>query len=70
MTNGTSGEMFLPSLYVNSWKHDDDSIRLGRSVDWRDAGDEIFIGEGTKLFWMDGRDRSILDIQTVEFDHA
>jgi type VI secretion system protein ImpE len=70
MTNGTSGEMFLPSLYVNSWKNDDDSIRLGRSVDWRDAGDEIFIGEGTKLFWMDGRDRSILDIQTVEFDHA
>jgi type VI secretion system protein ImpE len=70
MTNGTSGEMFLPSLYVNSWKNDDDSIRLGRSVDWRDAGDEIFIGEGTKLFWMDGRDRSILDIQTVEFDHG
>lgn len=68
LKNGTSGEMFLPSLYVNSWKHDDDLVRLGRSVDWRDAGGEIYIGEGTKLFWMDGNDRSILDIQTVEFD--
>jgi type VI secretion system protein ImpE len=70
MTNGTSGEMFLPSLYVNSWKHDDDSIRLGRSVDWRDAGDEIFVGEGTKLFWMDGQGKTILDLQTIGFDHA
>lgn len=65
--NGTNGEMFLPSLYVNSWKHDDDKVRLGRSVDWRDAGDDIYVGEGTKLYWMDGRDKSILDIQTIEF---
>jgi protein involved in temperature-dependent protein secretion len=39
-------------------------------VDWRDAGDDIFVGEGTKLFWMDGQGRSILDIQTIEFDQA
>ncbi len=69
MTNGTNGEMFLPSLYVNSWKHNDDQVRLGRTVDWRDAGDEIYIGEGTRLFTMDGKDKSILDIQTIEFRH-
>ena len=66
-TNGTSGEMFLPSLYVNTWKSEDDALRLGRSVDWHDAGDEVYVGEGTKLFWMDGRDKSILDIRTIEF---
>lgn len=70
MTNGTGGEMFFPSLYVNSWKNEDDSIRLGRTVDWRDAGDDIFVGEGTKLFWMDGGDRSVLDLQTIVFDQA
>lgn len=69
MTNGTTGEMFLPSLYVNTWKSDDDKVRLGRAVDWRDAGDDLFTGEGTRLFWMDGRDRSIIDIQTIEFEH-
>ena len=36
-------------------------------TDWRDAGEEIFIGEGTKLFWMDGQDKPILDIQTIDF---
>lgn len=69
LVNGTTGELFLPSLYVNSWKNSDDQIRLGRSVDWRDLGDEIYAGEGTRIFTMDGKDRSILDLKTIEFNH-
>jgi len=69
LVDGTNGEMFLPSLYSGSWKNDNDMVRLGRMTDWRDLGDELFAGEGTKLFWMDGKDRSILDIETIEFDH-
>lgn len=69
LTNGTRGEMFIPSLYANSWKSENDAIRIGREVDWRDAGDDIFVGEGTKLYWMDGNAKSILDIQTIEFSH-
>jgi type VI secretion system protein ImpE len=69
LTNGTNGEMFIPSLYANSWKNSDDQIRLGRSVDWRELGDDIYIGEGSRLYTMDGKDRSILDIKTIEFNH-
>jgi type VI secretion system protein ImpE len=69
LANGTNGEMFVPALYSDSWKSDDDRVRLGRMTDWRDAGEELFIGEGTKLFWMDGKEKSILDIRTVEFKH-
>ena len=65
--NGTNGEMFIPSLYDNSWKSGDDQIRLGRMTDWRDAGSEIFIGEGMKMFWIDGQDKPILEIETIEF---
>jgi len=70
MTNGTNGEMFVPSLYANSWRNEDDQVRLGRTVDWRNAGDDIYIGEGSKLFTMDGTDKSILDIKTIEFKHS
>lgn len=70
MTNGTGGEMFLPALYVNSWKSDNDQVRLGRMTDWRDAGEEIFIGEGLKMFWMDGKDKAILDLQNIEITQA
>ncbi len=69
MTNGTNGEMFFPALYAGSWKHENDQVRLGRMVDWHDIGDDLFTGEGVKLFWMDGKERSILDIQTIEFNH-
>jgi type VI secretion system protein ImpE len=67
LTNGSVGEMFLPALYVNSWKSDDDQIRLGRAVDWRDRGDEVYQGEGVRLFWMDGKQKSALDVQTIRF---
>jgi len=67
LTTGLGGEMFLPALYSGSWKSDNDQVRLGRMTDWRDLGDELFTGEGTKLFWMDGKDKSILDIRTIEF---
>ena len=69
LTNGIAGEMFLPALYSGTWKSDNDQARLGRMSDWRDLGEELFIGEGTKLYWMDGRDKSILDIRTIEFSH-
>ena len=69
LVNGTNGEMFVPALYSDSWKSSDDRVRLGRMTDWRDAGEELFIGEGTKLFWMDGKEKSILDVRTIEFEH-
>lgn len=69
LVEGTNGEMFFPSVYADSWKHGDDLVRLGRKTDWRDIGSDIFVGEGSKLFWMDGQDRSILEIETIEFEH-
>jgi type VI secretion system protein ImpE len=67
LTNGTSGEMFFPALYSGTWKSDNDLIRLGRMTDWRELGSDVYVGEGMKLFSMDGRDKSIVDIETIEF---
>jgi len=67
LVDGTNGEMFVPSLYANTWKNADDQIRLGRSVDWRDLGDDLFVGEGSRLYWMSGIDMPLLDIQTITF---
>ena len=69
MTNGTAGEMFFPTLYSGSYRHDNDAVRLGRMTDWRDVGNDLFVGEGLRLFWMDGKDRPILELKSIEFDH-
>lgn len=68
LINGTSGEMFIPALYANTWKNEDDSIRLGRSVEWRDLGNDVFVGEGARVFWMSGKDKPMLDIKTLVFN--
>ena len=67
LTNGTVGEMFFPSLYVDSWKHSDDQVRLGRTVDWRDLGNEVYRGEGSRVFWAGGKDIPVLDVKTISF---
>lgn len=69
LTTGTNGEMFFPALYSGSWRSGNDQVRLGRMTDWLAAGDDVFVGEGTKMYWMDGKERSILDIETIEFKH-
>jgi type VI secretion system protein ImpE len=70
MVNGLQGEMFFPALYSGTWKNENDQVRLGRMTDWREVGNEVFIGEGTKLYWMDGKDKSILDITSIKFNHS
>ena len=66
--NGTNGTVLVPAMYVDTWKHADDQVRLGRLTDWRDAGSELYIGEGQKIFWIDGEDRTILELEKVEFE--
>lgn len=65
--NGTNGEVFIPALYNDSWRSDDDAIRLGKAVDWRDLGDDVVAGEGAKLFSVGGEYKSILDLESIEF---
>jgi len=66
--NGTNGDVFIPALYNDSWRSPDDQIRLGKVTDWRDIGEDIYAGEGTKLFAVSGGDhKTIFDLQTIEF---
>jgi type VI secretion system protein ImpE len=69
MINGTKGEMFLPALYVESFKNDNDQIRLGKVTDWRDLGEDIYVGEGVRTFQYEGGYIPISKIETIEFIH-
>lgn len=69
MTNGTNGEMFFSTLYAGTAATEDDSVRLGRATDWEDLGDELYRGQGCRVFFAGGKEISILELSTVEFDH-
>ncbi|MEP6924894.1 MAG: type VI secretion system accessory protein TagJ [Pyrinomonadaceae bacterium] len=66
--DGTNGEVHLPALYVNSFKHDDKEIRLGKATDWTDATEDIFVGAGARLFWLDGQAQPLAETETLDFD--
>lgn len=68
--NGTNGDVLLPSLYAGSYKNHNDRVRLGRMTDWREAGEDIFVGEGLKIFWADGTDKPILEVKEIEMIQA
>ncbi|MCB1025439.1 MAG: hypothetical protein KDB79_13670 [Acidobacteria bacterium] len=69
MVNGTKGEMFIPSLYVDSFKSSKDDIRLGKVTDWRETDEDIFIGEGVRLYQLESGYKPISEIESIEFIH-
>lgn len=68
--NGTNGEVMIPSLYAGSYKNSNDQVRLGRMTDWREMGEDIYGGEGLKLFWIDGADKPIFEVKKIELNQA
>jgi type VI secretion system protein ImpE len=69
-TDGTMGEVFLPTLYAGSQQHDNDQVRLGRMTDWRQTSEEIYTGVGMRLFLVDDEDKAMLEVKSIEFAPA
>lgn len=63
-----SGEVFIPVLYANSHRNENDQARLGRMTDWRQMGDEVYAGVGQRLFLAGDDDKAILETRTVNFE--
>lgn len=67
--DGPDGEVYLPALYTNSHASADDNIRLGRLTDWSAAGGGAgpVRGSGQRMFLVGDAERSIMEIQKIEF---
>jgi type VI secretion system protein ImpE len=64
---GAIGEVFLPALYPNSFKHADPAVQLGKKTDWSTKDEEVFVPAGSRLLCFDDRDLSIYDAQSIQF---
>jgi type VI secretion system protein ImpE len=66
------GEVLVPAIYPFSWKHDDESVWLGRITDWvtdQEHGDfEYPLGQ--KVLLVDGEEVPFLEIRSLEFEAA
>lgn len=64
---GASGQVYLPVLYAGSYSENNDQLRLGRMTDWRGLGNRLVGGTGQKMFLVDDRELSLLEIRKMEF---
>jgi type VI secretion system protein ImpE len=59
----------IPSRYPGSEKEKDNGFRMSRKTDWRDAGNNFFIGVGQRMLATDQGEYPLLDIREVVFNH-
>ena len=65
---GTNGIMYLPQLYVGSFRSADESIRVGRSTEWLGSDGEPVRGVGHRILAVDEEARPLVSIDALEFD--
>jgi type VI secretion system protein ImpE len=70
LTTGTVAEVFLPVLYPNSYKHENELVRLGRMTDWKSLPNEIYVGYGLRTFLSDSKEKTLFEISSLTFDHS
>src|ERR1051326_626201 len=67
-SDGTIGEVFMPTLYVGTSSATDDQVRLGRMTDWRELNENLYWALGLRLFLVDGEARTVFEATPVEFN--
>lgn len=61
-------QVFVPALYVWSNEQSDERVKLGRVTDWLELGSDRFQGVGQRMFWVDGSDKSILELRDIHIE--
>jgi type VI secretion system protein ImpE len=65
--SGMTGELFAHSQYWGSHTHSNDLVRLGRRTEWEQPDENLCCGYGLRLFLMDGEDKSLFELGSIEF---
>lgn len=67
VSDGPDGEVYLPTLYAESYLDEDDRVRLGRVTDWRGEEGQPVRGFGQRTFLVGEEAKPILELKTIEF---
>jgi type VI secretion system protein ImpE len=65
--DGLTLNCFLPVLYPESFRHEDDRLKRGRMTDWMNLGKGFYQGVGQHVFQVGEKDIGILEIQKAVF---
>ncbi len=61
LQDGQAGAVYLPAVYPDSWRQDDDQLKLGRAADWKQVQQGPVIGYGARTFLFNDDAISLLE---------
>lgn len=64
---GLTADCYLPVLYPDSARHENEQVRLGRMTDWQDLGGGHFLGAGQHLLQVGAEEKGLLELREVTF---
>jgi type VI secretion system protein ImpE len=67
-TNEGQAVGLIPSRYPGSEEEEDNGFRMSRKTNWRNLGNNFFIGLGQRMLTTDHGEYPLLDIREVTFD--
>jgi type VI secretion system protein ImpE len=62
------GEVLLPAIAAQSWRHEDGDVRLGRVTDAHEGPDGTVIPFGPKILVVDGEPVPLLEVRELSID--
>jgi type VI secretion system protein ImpE len=66
-TNGGAAHGFIPTRYPGTEHASDSLARLARQTEWREAGGELMLGTGQRMFATPSSHHLLLELDRVEF---
>jgi type VI secretion system protein ImpE len=64
--DGSSGQVFLPTLYPGTHTHADEAMKLGRATDWNAVADGPVLGVGLHTYLVDEGESTLLEWRMLE----
>jgi type VI secretion system protein ImpE len=69
-SNGGEISGLIPVRYAGSESSSESAIRLARRTDWKNVGEELFVGQGQRLFATDAGEYPLLETLVIKFPQA
>lgn len=67
LQNGGELVALIPTRYAGTAERGSDSMKLSRSTEWEDVGNQTFAGLGQRLFVTDTTEVSLMDTRNFQF---
>ncbi len=69
LRNGQAMGGYIPTRYLDSDRHENDQIKLGRMTDWKSVSEKVFSAVGQRMFFVDGEGIALLEVREINFDN-